>query len=158
MAACTEVDRLYERVPIGTPHINCKCYVVDANLNRLPPFIPGELLIAGRGVGRGYLNRPDVTEKVYIRNPFSNDPAFARAYRTGDVVRLLPDGNIDFIRERKPAYMVPAVTMQIDSIPLNQNSKVNKRALPKPEPKIHAEAAGTGGAVQVMPIRNSEIQ
>ena len=212
MAACTEVDRLYERVPIGTPHINCKCYVVDANLNRLPPFIPGELLIAGRGVGRGYLNRPDVTEKVYIRNPFSNDPAFARAYRTGDVVRLLPDGNIDFIgrrdgqvkvrgfrieltevegvvrefpgisdatvqafedagtgekfitayvvaddevdvtalndfiRERKPAYMVPAVTMQIDSIPLNQNSKVNKRALPKPEPKIHAEAAGAGGA------------
>lgn len=212
MAACTEVDRLYERVPIGTPHINCKCYVVDANLNRLPPFIPGELLIAGRGVGRGYLNRPDVTEKVYIRNPFSNDPAFARAYRTGDVVRLLPDGNIDFIgrrdgqvkvrgfrieltevegvvrefpgisdatvqafedagtgekfitayvvaddevdvnalndfiRERKPAYMVPAVTMQIDSIPLNQNSKVNKRALPKPEPKIHPEAAGAGGA------------
>ena len=212
MVACKEVDRLYERVPIGTPHINCKCYVVDANLNRLPPFIPGELLITGRGVGRGYLNRPDVTEKVYIRNPFSNDPAFARAYRTGDVVRLLPDGNIDFIgrrdgqvkvrgfrieltevegvvrefpgisdatvqafedagtgekfitayvvadgevdvtalndfiRERKPAYMVPAVTMQIDSIPLNQNSKVNKRALPKPEPKIHAEAAGAGGA------------
>ena len=200
------VDRLYDRVPIGKPPCNYKCYVVDANLNRLPPLVPGELLIAGRGVGRGYLNRPDLTEKAFIPNPFSDDPAYGRAYRTGDVVRLLPDGNIDFIgrndsqvkvrgfrieltevegvirefpgikdatvqafedestgekfiaayvvsdsevdvpalddffRQRKPAYMVPAVTMQIDSIPLNQNSKVNKRALPKPEPKAHADA------------------
>ncbi len=200
------VDRLYERVPIGRPNFNSKCYVVDANLNRLPPFVPGELLIAGRGIGRGYLNRPDLSEKAFIKNPFSDDPAYARAYHTGDVVRLLPDGDIDFIgrndgqvkvrgfrieltevegvirefpgikdatvqafedentgekfiaayvvsdsevdvpalddfiRERKPPYMVPAVTMQIDSIPLNQNSKVNKRALPKPEPKVRTDA------------------
>ena len=212
IATIKTVDRLYERVPIGRPNQNYKCYVVDANLRRLPPFVPGELLIAGRGVGRGYLNRPEQTEKAFIRNPFSDDPDFNRVYRTGDVVRLLPDGNIDFIgrndgqvkvrgfrieltevegvirefpgisdatvqafedpntgekfiaayvvsgsevdvsalndfiRERKPAYMVPAVTMQIDSIPLNQNSKVNKRALPKPEPKAHAEAADAPAA------------
>ncbi|MBQ3841089.1 MAG: amino acid adenylation domain-containing protein [Ruminiclostridium sp.] len=206
------VDRLYERVPIGKPLTNYKCYVVDSSLNRLPPFVPGELLIAGRGVGRGYLNRPDLTEKAFIKNPFSDDPAYARAYRSGDVVRLLPNGEIDFIgrndsqvkvrgfrieltevegvirefpgindatvqafedettgekfiaayvvsdskvdvpalddfiRERKPSYMVPAVTMQIDRIPLNQNSKVNKRALPKPEPKVRTDAEKTGNA------------
>ncbi|MBR5091319.1 MAG: amino acid adenylation domain-containing protein [Ruminiclostridium sp.] len=206
LATCKLVDRLYERVPIGKPLTNYKCYVVDKNLNRLPPFIPGELLIAGRGVARGYLNRPDLTEKAFIKNPFCDKPGFERAYRTGDIVRLLPNGEIDFIgrndgqvkvrgfrieltevecvirefpgikdatvhafedentgekfiaayvvsdsevdipalddfiRERKPSYMVPAVTMQIDRIPLNQNSKVNKRALPRPEPKPRTSA------------------
>lgn len=95
MATSKLVDKRYYRVPIGKPNANYKCYVVDANLNRLPPLVPGELLIAGRGVGRGYLNRPDLTEKAFIPNPFSDDPAYGRAYRTGDVVRLLPDGNID---------------------------------------------------------------
>ncbi len=192
------VRKEYGRVPIGKPIRNYACYVVDENMRRLPPLMPGELVIAGSGVGRGYLGRPDLTEKVFIPNPFDDDPAFARAYRTGDVVRLLPDGNLDFlgrndgqvkirgfrieltevesvirdfpgvrdatvqafthekteekyiaayivgdheidqaalkdfIRERKPAYMVPAVIMQIDAIPLNQNQKVNKKALPIP--------------------------
>ena len=196
-----KIDRFYRRIPIGKAMRNVKLYVVDKNLHLLPPLVPGELLIAGRGVGCGYLNRPEQTEKVFINNPFSDDPEYATAYRTGDVVRYLPDGNIDFIgrndsqvkvrgfrielteiesiiREfsgikdatvqafedettgekfitayvvsdsevdvdamndyilsKKPPYMVPAVTMQIDAIPLNQNQKVNKRALPKPEKK-----------------------
>ena len=91
------VDRLYKRVPIGRPDANYRCYVVDRNLRRLPPLVPGELLIAGRGVGRGYLNRPEQTEKAFISNPFCQEEGFTRAYRTGDVVRLLPDGNVDFI-------------------------------------------------------------
>ncbi len=197
LATTHMVERLYERIPIGRPLANYKCYVVDENLNRLPPLVPGELLIAGRGVARGYLNRPELTQKVFLRNPFSDDPEYSHAYRTGDVVRLLPDGNLDFIgrndsqvkvrgfrieltevegiirefqgirdatvqafdapsggkfiaayivadekidvgaldsfiEENKPSYMVPAVTMQIDSIPLNQNQKVNRRALPEP--------------------------
>ena len=198
LATAMPVKRLYDRVPIGGPIGNYKCYVVDEKLRRLPPLIPGELLIAGRGVGRGYLGRPDLTEKAFIKNPFSKEPDALRAYRSGDVVRLLPDGNVDFIgrrdgqvkvrgfrielseveavirefsgirdatvqafedettgekyiaayvvsdgtvdvealnafiRGRKPAYMVPSVTMQLDAIPLNQNQKVNKRALPKP--------------------------
>jgi acyl-CoA synthetase (AMP-forming)/AMP-acid ligase II len=53
--------------------------------------------IAGCGVGRGYLNRPDLTEKAFIKNPFSDEPDYARAYRTGDVVRLLPNGSYDFV-------------------------------------------------------------
>ena len=191
------VDRLYERVPIGGALNNMKQYVVDSRLRRLPAGVPGELIIAGCQVGRGYLNRPEQNAKAFIQNPFCDLPEYAKAYRTGDVVRMRSDGSIDFIgrndgqvkirgfrielsevegiirkfegikdatvqafdeagggkfiaayvvsdapvdvdamnafiRENKPPYMVPAVTMQIDRIPLSQNQKVNKRALPVP--------------------------
>ncbi len=191
------VDRLYTRVPIGKPLYNMKQYIVDKNRNRLPFGMPGELIVAGHQVARGYLNRPEKNAEVFIRNPFSDEPGYTHAYRTGDIVRIMPDGTADFIgrndgqvkvrgfrielsevesvirkfpgikdatvqafdkktggkfiaayvvadepvdvdalgefiRKDKPAYMVPAVTMQIDRIPLNQNQKVNKRALPEP--------------------------
>jgi len=184
--------------PIGVPNRDTKAYVVDKNGRQLPVGMLGELVVAGPQVGRGYLNRPDKTTEVFIANPFTDDPKYSHAYRTGDVVRWLPDGNIEFvgrndgqvkvrgfrieltevekvirdypgikdatvaafdapsggkfvaayvvsdskvdidslnrfIAERKPPYMVPAVTMQIDRIPLNVNSKVDKRKLPKPE-------------------------
>ncbi|MGM9579993.1 MAG: amino acid adenylation domain-containing protein, partial [Anaerovibrio sp.] len=148
-----------------------------------------------------YLNSPEQTAKAFIPNPFSQEAGYDRVYRTGDIVRFLPDGSVDFIGrndgqvkvrgfrielsevervirqypgikdatvadfdaagggkylaayvvsddaididklnafilERKPPYMVPAVTMQIDSIPLNQNQKVNKKALPVPERQV----------------------
>ena len=184
--------------PVGKPNCNTKVYVVDKYGHSLPIGIPGELYVAGPQVSRGYLNRPDKTAEVFIANPFSKDPKYSRAYRTGDIVRWLPSGDIEyigrndgqvkvrgfrieltevervireypgikdatvaafdapsggkfvaayivsdntvdidslnsFIAERKPPYMVPAITMQIDRIPLNVNSKVDKRKLPKPE-------------------------
>lgn len=192
------VDKYYENIPIGHGVDNTKLYVVDNKSRRLPVGACGELLLAGPQVARGYLNRPEKTAEVFIDNPFSSDEKYRRMYRTGDIVRFLPDGNVYFVGRRdaqvkirgfrielteveevirrfpdikdatavafdedgggkfiaayivsdkpvdidalnafiadeKPAYMVPAVTMQIDSIPLNQNQKVNKRALPKPE-------------------------
>ncbi len=194
------VEKFYKRVPIGNPLFNMKQYIVDKNLHRLPFGMPGELIVAGHQVGRGYLNRPEKNAEVFIRNPFSDEQGYEHAYRTGDIVRILHDGTADFIgrndgqvkirgfrielsevegvirkfpgikdatvqafdetgggkfiaayivadepididslgefiKRDKPAYMVPAVTMQIDRIPLNQNQKVNKRALPKPEKK-----------------------
>ena len=110
------VDRLYDRVPIGRPLANYRLYIVDENLHRLPPLMPGELVIAGRGVGRGYLNRPELTEKVFIRNPFSDDPDYARAYRTGDIVRLLPDGNIDFIGRNDSQVKVRGFRIELTEI------------------------------------------
>lgn len=205
------VDKMYKRVPIGKPLFNMKQYVVDKHLHRLPFGMPGELIVAGHQVGRGYLNRPEKNAEVFIHNPFSDEPGYEHAYRTGDIVRILRNGTADFIgrndgqvkirgfrielsevegvirqfpgikdatvqafdeagggkyiaayvvadepvdvnamaafiKRDKPAYMVPAVTMQIDRIPLNQNQKVNKKALPQPALKPHTEHTSHGAA------------
>lgn len=194
------MSRYEEDVPIGKPLYNMKLYVVDGCGRRVPAGVPGELWISGYQVSRGYLNRPEKTAESYSENPFSDAAGYRRAYHTGDIVRFLPDGNIQFIGRRdgqvkirgfrielteveeiirkfpgitdatvaafdepgggkyiaayvvsegtvdveamnafimesKPPYMVPAVTMQIERIPLNQNQKVDKKALPKPERK-----------------------
>lgn len=193
-----EVDRYYPDIPIGKPTDNLKVYIVDGKQRLQPVGAAGELWIAGPHVTRGYLNRPEKTAEAYGSNPFSKQKGYERVYRTGDVVRLLHDGNLQFIgrhdaqvkvrgfrielteveevirrfegitdatvaafddpaggkfvaaylvsdqpvdtaalaafiRAEKPPYMVPAVLMQIDRIPLTQNGKVNRRALPLPE-------------------------
>ncbi len=200
---CTDrvVDKLFYRVPIGANLNTYKFYVLDKNMNILPTNVIGELYISGPQVGRGYLNREKENKEAFLTNPFDKDPLFKKLYKTGDIVRLLPNGEVDFIgrkdgqvkirgfrveltevekviREypdindatvkdftdpagvkficayivsnkkiniedlnkfiasKKPPYMVPAYTMQIDKIPLNQNQKVNKKALPLPELKV----------------------
>ena len=195
---CYNMTKYEADVPIGTPNDNTDIYIVDGYGRRVPPGALGELWIAGPQVAGGYLNRPEKTKEVFVPNPFSTDPDYAVAYRTGDIVRYLPDGNIqfvgrrdglvkirgfrvelsevegvihdfpqvenaavaawdnpaggkfiaayvvsqepidqaalaDFIRERKPPYMVPAAIVQLDAIPRNQNGKLNKKALPVPE-------------------------
>ncbi|MBQ2187944.1 MAG: amino acid adenylation domain-containing protein [Bacteroidales bacterium] len=199
-----DVTKPMKDIPIGAALDNVKLYIVDKAGHRMPVGAAGELWVAGPQVSRGYLNRPEKTAEVYIDNPFETNEKYTHIYRTGDIVRYLPDGNIqfvgrkdgqvkirgfrielkevegvirqfpgikdatvqafdeegggkfiaayivadeqidiealnDFIMDEKPPYMVPAVTMQIDRIPLNQNQKVNKKALPKPEKKA-AEA------------------
>ncbi|MCI8372641.1 MAG: amino acid adenylation domain-containing protein [Lachnospiraceae bacterium] len=195
------VNHYYDNIPIGKPLDNLKLYVVDDRGRRLPVGACGELLISGRQVARGYLNRPEKTAESFTVNPFTEELDYQRLYHTGDVVRWLEDGTIQFVGRRdaqvkirgfrielteveevirrfpgikdatvaafdeagggkyiaayvvsdqtveiealhrfiletKPPYMVPAVTMQIEEIPLNQNQKVNKRALPKPQKRI----------------------
>ncbi|MCQ2062028.1 MAG: amino acid adenylation domain-containing protein [Fibrobacter sp.] len=184
--------------PIGVPSGDTKLYVCDKVGRMLPAGAVGELCIAGAQVGRGYLGLPEKTASVFVENPFTKNAKYARMYKTGDVVRLLPQGKIEFIGRRdgqvkvrgfrielteveevirrfegikdatvaafddpaggkflaayvvsdgvvdvqklneficneKPAYMVPAATMQIPAIPYNQNQKVNRRALPEPK-------------------------
>ncbi len=195
------VDKLYRDIPIGRAIDNVKLYVVDPKGRLLPPGAAGELWISGAHVTAGYLNRPDKTAEAYGINPFCDDIGYDRVYRTGDIVRFMEDGKLQFIgrrdaqvkvrgfrvelteveevirrfdgirdatvaafddpsggkfiaayvvsdndvdvdalngfiRSEKPPYMVPAVTMQIDSIPLNQNQKVNRKALPLPQRKV----------------------
>ncbi|MEW6445860.1 MAG: amino acid adenylation domain-containing protein [Pseudomonadota bacterium] len=88
-----------EAVTIGRPIANTQAYILDDRLQPVPIGVTGELYLAGAGVSRGYLKRPELTEERYLRDPFSNDPA-ARMYRTGDLARYLPDGRIDFIGRR----------------------------------------------------------
>ena len=83
-------------VPIGRPIANTQIYLLDRNLQALPIGIPGEIYIGGAGVARGYLNRPDLTAEKFVPNPFSQEPG-ARIYKTGDLARYLPNGNIEYL-------------------------------------------------------------
>ena len=83
-------------IPIGRPIANTQVYLLDAHLQPVPVGIPGELHIEGDGLARGYLNRPELTAEKFIPNPFSNVLG-ARLYKTGDLARYLPDGNIEFL-------------------------------------------------------------
>jgi amino acid adenylation domain-containing protein len=83
-------------VPIGRPVANTRIYILDDWLQPVPVGIAGELHIGGVQVARGYLNRPDLTAEKFIPDPFSVDPS-ARLYKTGDVARYLPDGNIEYL-------------------------------------------------------------
>ncbi len=210
--SCYVISKLVEKqepnIPIGRPFPGVHAYIATKNGKMLPTGACGELLIAGPQVGAGYLNQPEKTAEAFIANPFEKDPAYARVYRTGDIVRWREDGDVEFvgrkdsqvkirgfrielkeveavileypgvtdvtvqafdeegtgagkflaayvvsdqpvdvaglnafILERKPPYMVPAVTMQLDKIPLNVNQKVDRKALPKPQPQQQAHQA-----------------
>jgi amino acid adenylation domain-containing protein len=82
-------------VPIGKPIANTKLYVLDGYLNPLPPGVPGELYIGGDGVAAGYFNRPELTAERFIRDPFEGSDS--RLYKTGDIVRYLRDGNLEYL-------------------------------------------------------------
>eukprot|EP00362_Geleiidae_sp_MMETSP1317_P001725 CAMPEP_0201286064 /NCGR_PEP_ID=MMETSP1317-20130820/114215_1 /ASSEMBLY_ACC=CAM_ASM_000770 /TAXON_ID=187299 /ORGANISM="Undescribed Undescribed, Strain Undescribed" /LENGTH=1042 /DNA_ID=CAMNT_0047612527 /DNA_START=351 /DNA_END=3479 /DNA_ORIENTATION=+ len=93
-AKCTSSDK---KPPIGRPINNTQVYILDANLQLVPIGVPGELHIAGIGLARGYLNRIELTREKFIPNPFDHDEANSRLYKTGDLVRYLPDGNIEYL-------------------------------------------------------------
>ncbi|GAA4310206.1 amino acid adenylation domain-containing protein [Mucilaginibacter gynuensis] len=86
----------YQTVPIGKPFSNTQVYILDDSLQPVPVGITGELYIAGNGLARGYLNRPDLTAEKFIVNPFAYLPT-DRMYKTGDKVRWLSDGNIEYL-------------------------------------------------------------
>jgi amino acid adenylation domain-containing protein len=83
-------------VPIGRPLPRARTYVVDHKLRPLPIGVPGELCIGGDGVASGYLAQPEQTQERFLPDPFADEPA-ARLYRTGDRVRALDDGNLEFL-------------------------------------------------------------
>jgi aspartate racemase len=92
----TAPDQLGNSVPIGRPISNTQVYVLDSHLQPVPIGVPGELYIGGDGLARGYLNRPDLTEEKFLQNPFSDKPG-THFYKTNDLVRYLPNGNIEFL-------------------------------------------------------------
>ncbi|HYG61349.1 MAG TPA: amino acid adenylation domain-containing protein, partial [Thermoanaerobaculia bacterium] len=185
---------------IGRPIDNTRIHVLDRDFNPVPIGVLGELFVAGIGLARGYLGRPDLTAEKFVPDPFAGpEKPGARIYRTGDLVRYLPDGDIDFqgrldhqvklrglrielgeiearlaqhpqvreatvlvredrpgdrrlvaywvpadeppaddelrdfLRERLPAYMVPAAFIVLPALPLTPNGKVDRKALPAPE-------------------------
>jgi amino acid adenylation domain-containing protein len=93
--ACSADDSA-ATVPIGRPVANTQIYIVDSRNQPVPIGIPGELLIGGVQVARGYVNQPELTRERFVANPFSEDSA-ARVYRTGDLARFRADGVIEFL-------------------------------------------------------------
>lgn len=89
-------ERRSGTVPIGKPLPNVTCYVLDERRNHAPIGVPGELYIGGRGVAAGYLNRPELTAEHFLPDPFAGRDG-ARFYRTGDRVRRLPSGELEFL-------------------------------------------------------------
>ncbi len=185
---------------IGRPIDNTQIYILDDGLRQVPVGTVGELHIGGAGLGRGYLNRPDLDAERFIANPFSSIPGDC-LYKTGDLARFLPDGNIafvgrideqikirgyriepneicaaldrypgikgsvviaredsgdkrlvayvvvapdlpltlsalqEFLKNYLPDYMVPAVFVQVASLPMTHSGKVDRAALPVPGPE-----------------------
>lgn len=86
---------------IGKPLKNVKYYILDKHMQPVPVGVHGELYIGGVGVGRGYINRPNLNREVFLENPFmkaqSHGGKYAKMYKTGDLVRWMPDGNVEYI-------------------------------------------------------------
>lgn len=91
------VDKQYDNIPIGKSQLNVRSYILDKELNRLPVGASGELCHAGRQISRGYHNLPEKTAAVFVENPYSVCNDDKRLYRTGDMVRMKGDGNIEYI-------------------------------------------------------------
>ncbi|MCP4661953.1 MAG: amino acid adenylation domain-containing protein [bacterium] len=92
----TSIRQLFEAHLIGRPVGNTCLYLLDGSLQPVPYGVPGELCIGGVGLSRGYLNRPGLSAERYLSDPHSPEPG-ARLFRTGDLARYRPDGNLEFL-------------------------------------------------------------
>ncbi|MEH2438441.1 MAG: amino acid adenylation domain-containing protein [Nostoc sp.] len=116
-----------DEVPIGKPIPQVQTYVLDPFLQLVPVGTPGELYIGGVGVARGYLNRPDLTAEKFIPNPYSSKPG-ERLYKTGDLVRYLSDGNLEFLGRIDHQVKIRGFRIELGEIEalLNQHPSVRE--------------------------------
>ncbi|MCK4258179.1 MAG: amino acid adenylation domain-containing protein [Halanaerobiales bacterium] len=100
-------------IPIGKPIDNIQLLVLDKNLKVQPIGIPGELCISGDGLARGYLYRPELTSEKFVPNPYCPEE---RLYKTGDLVRWLSDGNIEYLGRIDRQVKIRGVRIELGEI------------------------------------------
>nr|WP_314484255.1 non-ribosomal peptide synthetase [uncultured Pseudomonas sp.] len=128
-----------EPLHIGTPVANTQVYVLDAQGRLLPPGAAGELYIGGNGVARGYLNQPQLSAERFVQDPFSTVPG-ARMYRTGDWVRWLPDGTLDYLGRHDDQVKIRGVRVELAEIEaaLGSHPAVSEGVVMLREGQLHA--------------------
>jgi amino acid adenylation domain-containing protein/thioester reductase-like protein len=122
-----QTQQLSSTVPLGQPLANTQVYVLDEQLQLVPIGVPGELYIGGAGLARGYLNQPELTATRFIQNPFVSDSQ-ARLYKTGDQVRYLIDGNLEFLGRVDRQVKIRGFRIELEEIEttLKQHSGVQE--------------------------------
>ncbi|OJT18526.1 hypothetical protein BO221_41470 [Archangium sp. Cb G35] len=156
--ACAANDRP-EGPSIGRPLRDVRVYVLDRNLHPVPVGVPGELFIGGAGLGRGYQERPDLTAEKFIPDPFSSTPG-ARLYRTGDRVRYLPDGHLEYLERIDFQVKVRGFRIEPGEVEavLGQHPAVSEASV-----VVHEDSAGDKRLVAFLvprgePVPESELR
>jgi amino acid adenylation domain-containing protein len=137
-------------LPIGQPLSNTTFYVLDKYGQIAPVGVPGELYIGGDGVATGYLNRPELTAAKFVANPFSESKS-DRLYKTGDLVRWLPDGNIEFIGRIDHQVKIRGFRIELEEIEivLEQHVLVKDAVV-----SVYEDSGGKRIAAYVVPRRD----
>jgi hypothetical protein len=136
VARCEDPGR---QPPIGQPIANVQVHVLDAQGQHVPIGVPGELYIGGVGLARGYVNQPELTAARFVSDPFSGVPG-ARLYKTGDRVRILPSGELEFLGRFDTQVKLRGFRIELGEIEtvLGQHPGVNAVAV-----VLHGESAAS---------------
>jgi amino acid adenylation domain-containing protein len=123
-------ERTERYVPVGTPYPHNQLYLLDENLEPVAAGAVGELCIAGRSLARGYANNPQLNDRKFIPNPFAANRQ-ERLYKTGDLARYLPDGNLEIVGRQDFQVKIRGMRVEIEEIEtvLKQHPDVRQAAV-----------------------------
>jgi len=115
-------------IPIGKPCANYQVMILDENMNLCPIGVPGELYIDSVGLAKGYFNKPNKTIEAFIPNPFN---PIVNIYKTGDIVKLLEDGNIEFLHRKDDQVKIRGHRIELGEIQskISQNHNIKENAV-----------------------------